>query len=125
MSKVASTYWDDESAVSIPKLRTRPRTKVSMKSNRDSATPQWFVFAVVVFITFMLCLTVNFRAFSELTSEMQENQRLNTEVEQLTNQNLIIQEEIHNLKTDPKMIEREARKLGMGRPDEKVFVPTN
>ena len=125
MSKVASIYWDDENAVSIPKLRPRPRTKTKMKSNRESAAPQWFVFAVVVFITFMLCLTVNFRAFSSLMGEMEQNQRLNSEVEQLANQNLLIQEEIHNLKTDPKIIEREARKLGMGRPDEKVFVPTN
>ncbi|MBX7170665.1 MAG: septum formation initiator family protein [Pyrinomonadaceae bacterium] len=94
-----------------------------MKSNRESTTPQWFVFAVVVFITFMLCLTVNFRAFAELNSEMEQHQKLNTEVEQLANQNLSIQEDIHNLKSDPKVIEREARKLGMGRPDEKVFVP--
>jgi cell division protein FtsB len=125
LSKVAITYWDHESLVSMPKLQTRPGTKVSMKSNRESITPQWFVFAVIVFITFMLCLTVNFRAFSELNSEIDENHRLNKEVEQLTNQNQLIQEEIHNLKRDPKAIEREARKLGMGRPDEKVFVPTN
>jgi cell division protein FtsB len=125
LSKVAITYWGNESVVSLPKLPTRPGTQVSMKSNRESTTPQWFVFAVIVFITFMLCLTVNFRAFSELNSEIEENHRLNKEVEQLTNQNLLIQEEIHNLKRDPKAIEREARKLGMGRPDEKVFVPTN
>lgn len=125
MSKVATTYWDDNNAVSIPKLRTRPKARTRMKSNRESATPQWFVFAVVVFITFMLCLTVNFRAFSELNSEMEENQKLSINVERLSNQNLLIQEEIHNLKSDPKLIEREARKLGMGRPDEKVFVPTN
>ena len=125
MSKVATTYWANETAISIPKLPTRPRTKVSMKSNRESATPQWFVFAIVVFITFMLCLTINFRAFSELNSEIDENLKLNQEVEQLSNQNLLIQEEIKNLKSDPKVIEREARKLGMGRPEEKVFVPSN
>lgn len=125
MSKVASIYWGNENSVSIQKIRRRPGTRTRMKSNRESSTPQWFVFAVVVFITFMLCLTVNFRAFSYLTGEMEQNQRLSTEVEQLANQNLMIQEEIHNLKTDPKIIEREARKLGMGRPDEKVFVPTN
>ena len=124
MSKVASIYWGNENSVSIQKIR-RPGTRTRMKSNRESSTPQWFVFAVVVFVTFMLCLTINFRAFSSLMGEMEQNQRLSTEVEQLTNQNLLIQEEIHNLKTDPKIIEREARKLGMGRPDEKVFVPTN
>ena len=96
-----------------------------MSSKRESTTPQWFVFAVVVFITFMLCLTVNFRAFTELSSEMEVNQKLNIEVEQLTNQNILMQEEIHNLKNDPKVIEREARKLGMGRSDEKILVPTN
>ena len=56
---------------------------------------------------------------------MEQHQKLNTEVEQLMNQNFLIQEEIYNLKYDPKTIEREARKLDMGRPDEKVFVPTN
>ena len=76
-------------------------------------------------MTFMLCLTINFRAFSELRGEFQENQQLNTDVDQLTNQNLALQEEIHNLKTDSTVIEREARKLGMSRPGEKIFVPAN
>lgn len=125
MNKVATTYWDDNNTVSMPKLRTRPRTKVRMKSNRESTTPQWFIFAVVVFITSMLCLTVNFRAFTELSSEMEENQQLNTEVQMLESQNTAIKEEIKNLKSDPKVIEIEARKLNMVRPDEKVFMPTN
>jgi cell division protein FtsB len=124
LNKVATTYWDNES-VAMPKLRSRPRIKVSMNSKRESTTPQWFVFAVIVFITFMLCLTVNFRSFSKLSDEMEQNQKLNIELEVLSNQNLLIQEEIHNLKGDPKLIEREARKLGMGRPDEKILVPTN
>lgn len=124
MSKVATTYWDNN-AVSIPRLNPRSQPKSLMKSTRDSVTPRWFGFAVVVFITFMLCLTINLRAFSELNSEVEHNEKLSTEVEQLTNQNLMIQEEIKNLKNDPKMIEREARKLGMGRPNEKIFVPTN
>ena len=125
MSKVASIYWENSHAATPPGLHSRRISKAGMKSNRESATPQWFVFAVVVFLTFMLCLTINFRAISKLNVEMLENQRLSTEVEQLANQNLMIQEEIHNLKTDPKVIEREARKLGMGRADEKIFVPAN
>ncbi len=124
MSKVATTYWDNSPA-SMPKLNSRSRIRSNMNSNRESTTPQWFVFAVVVFITFMLCLAVNFRSFSELNVEMEQNQKLNIELQELTNQNLLIQEEIHNLKSDPKLIEREARKLGMGRPDEKILVPTN
>ena len=123
MSKVAITYWDNTNTVSIPRMRPKARTR--MKTNRDTATPQWFVFAVAVSITCMLCLTINFRAFSELNAEIDQNAKLYTEVEQLTNQNLAIQENIHNIKTDPKMIENEARKLGMGRADEKIFVPAN
>jgi cell division protein FtsB len=109
----------------MPRVNSRANLQTRTKVNRERTTPQWFVFAVIVFITFMLCLAINFRAFSELSTETQENQRLTAEVEQLTNQNLTIQEEIKNLKSDPKMIEREARKLGMGRPNEKIFVPTN
>lgn len=125
MSKVASTYWGNNNTVAIPKLNVGAKTRARMKSNRETAAPQWFIFALVVCITSMLCLTVNFRAVSELNTEIEQNQKLNLEVDQLTNQNLAIQEEIHNIKTDPKMIEREARKLGMGRPDEKILVPAN
>lgn len=96
-----------------------------MKSKRDSTTPQWFIFTVVVSITFMLCLTINLRAFSEMNTEVEQHQRLNVEVNQITNENLALQEEIHNLKTDAATIEREARKLGMSRSGEKVLVPTN
>jgi cell division protein FtsB len=97
-----------------------------MKTQRESAkTPQWFVFTVVVSITFMLCLTINLRAFSELSAEAEQHNKLSVEVDQLTNENLTLQEEIHTLKTDPNRIEREARKLGMSRNGEKVLVPAN
>lgn len=73
-------------------------------------------FAVAGSITLMLCLTVNFRAFSELSQETHHNEILNLEVENLTKENLALQEEIHYLKSDSEVIEREARKLGLGRP---------
>ena len=123
MSKVATTYWDNN--ISLPKAVSRPKARTQMKSKRESATPQWFVFTVVVSITFMLCLTVNLRAYTELNEEVQVNQKLSVEVDQLTNENLVLQEEIHNLKTDSAIIEREARKLGMSRPGEKILVPAN
>jgi cell division protein FtsB len=123
LSKVATTYWDNN--ISLPKAVSRPKARVQMKSKRASATPQWFVFTVVVSITFMLCLTVNLRAYTELNEEVQVNQKLTVEVDQLTNENLVLQEEIHTLKTDSSIIEREARKLGMSRPGEKILVPAN
>jgi cell division protein FtsB len=123
LSKVAATYWD--SNISLPRANPRTKARTQMKSKRESATPQWFVFTIVVSITFMLCLTVNMRAFTELNEEVQTNQQLTVEVDQLTNENLVLQEEIHNLKTDSNLIEREARKLGMSRPGEKILVPAN
>lgn len=73
-------------------------------------------FVVAGSITFMLCLTVNYRAFSELRQESQQNEILNLEVENLTKENLSLQEEIHYLKSDSEAIEREARKLGLAPP---------
>ncbi|MCA1639813.1 MAG: septum formation initiator family protein [Acidobacteria bacterium] len=56
---------------------------------------------------------------------MEQNKRLSIELESLTNENLSIQEEVHNLKIDSRTIEREARKIGMSRPSEKIPVPVN
>lgn len=123
MSKVATTYWDNN--ISLPRTSSRSKTRTQMKSNRVSTTPQWFVFTVIVSITFMLCLTINLRAFSELNQEAEQNQKLSVDVNQLTNENLVIQEEIHALKTDSNIIEREARRLGMSRSNEKILVPAN
>jgi cell division protein FtsB len=60
-----------------------------------------------------------------MSQETTQFQQLSAEIEQLNNENLAIQEEIHNLKNDPRAIEREARKIGMSRPNEKILVPIN
>jgi len=56
--------------------------------------------------------------------ESAENNKLNAEIDKLTTENLVLQEEIRNLKHDPRTIEKEARKIGMSRPNEKILVPT-
>ncbi len=120
MSKVAATYWDNTHTVSMP-VRSRAKTATV----RTNATPQWFAFAVIASITCMLCMAINLRAFSEMSAEIQRYEHLNLSVEQLTNDNLGLQGEVHNLKTDSHTVEREARKMGMSRPNEKVLVPVN
>lgn len=117
MSKVATTYWDNLSAVPMVNKRLPGKSAVQTK------TPQWFIFTVIVSITFMMCLAINFRAFSDLRGETAEYRQLNTEIENLTTGNLLLEEEIRNLKTDARTIEREARKIGMTRPNEKILVP--
>lgn len=101
------------------------KTRKRAAGRATTSTPQWFLFVVVVSITLMLCLAVNFRAFSEMTAEAEQNNQLNTDVEKLSVENLALQEEIHNLKNDSQTIEREARKIGMSRPNEKISVPAN
>jgi len=76
--------------------------------------------AASVTLVLMLVLTVNYRAFSELKKESKVFEELNDKVQQATTENLSMQEEIYYLKSDPKTIEREARKYGLARPKEQV-----
>lgn len=110
MSKVAATYWDNSSAVNMKKKRA----KTGKASN--NATPEWFAFACIALLTFMICIAINIRAFSELYAEMSEHNTLNSEIEQLEKENSVLQKEIENLKSDSQTIEREAIKFGMSRP---------
>ena len=60
-----------------------------------------------------------------MSREVDENQNLSWQVETLTTENLALQEEIHNLKTDSAVIRREARRLGLIDGSEQSPVPTN
>jgi cell division protein FtsL len=97
----------------------------TIKNVKSRAIPKWVPFAVAASITLMVCLTVNFRAFSELRQEMDQHQTLNSQIENITSENLSLQEEIHYLKSDSSTIEREAKKFGLARSKEKVSVPAN
>lgn len=94
------------------------RTKTIAKNS-------WFGFAAVASISFLLCLAVNLRAYSEMNREVNQNEQLSLQIETLTIENSALQEEIQNLRKDERAIEREARKIGMSRPNEKILVPAN
>ncbi|NNE67456.1 MAG: septum formation initiator family protein [Pyrinomonadaceae bacterium] len=115
--KEGAIYWTKKKN-KVPKRGRTGKNHSAVKS-----TP--FVFAVVILITFMLCLAINFRAFSEARKQSTEYSNLNNEIETLTTNNLDLQEEIQNLKKDDGTIAREARKIGMSRSNEKVLVPKN
>lgn len=86
---------------------------------------RWMALGVIAGTMALLCLTVNIRAFVEMNRHAIENRKLNTEIEQLGSLNVVLEEEIENLKGDPKTIEKEARKIGMSRPNERILVPMN
>lgn len=112
MSKVVDIYWDNTTAVSFP-----AKTHTRNAKRTETAMPQWFVFAAIASITLMLCMAINLRAYSEMSVEMEQNERLSVQLESLTNENLAIQEEVHNLKIDSRFVEQEARKIGLSRPN--------
>ena len=73
----------------------------------------------------MLGVSINFRAFTEVKEEANQNTRLAGQIQNLMDENLALQEEIHTLKSDPNVILREAKRIGIGLRQEKVLVPAN
>lgn len=93
-------------------MRYQSTTKPAKKQPGQKA-PLWAAFAIVIGMTLMLGLTINYRAYSTMKVEVVENEQLSTKIQNLTDENLQLQDDINNLKTDPKVIEREAKKLGI------------
>jgi len=87
--------------------------------------PKWIPYGATALFALVLCLTVNFRAFTELNHEVDEHESLNQEIEKLTSENLNLQEEIYYLQNDSSVIEREAKKFGFQRKEKKVPVPAD
>lgn len=85
----------------------------------------WLGMLVAVVLTLMLCLTINFRAFSDLRKESRENQALQQRIEAVTSENLAVQEQIHYLKNDPNTVGREVKRFGLTPPKRKVSVPAD
>jgi cell division protein FtsL len=84
----------------------------------------WVAFTIVISMALMLCLSINYRSFAVMNEEVKENDQLSTKIQSVMDENLQLQEEIHNLKSDARVIKREAQRLGLA-PREKVSVPTN
>jgi len=126
LNKAENIYWDSFGNGKTPAKRSRTtrRSRVTAKADRRTA-PWWLSFIIVTSIFVMLCVSINFRAFTEMREEVDQNARLAGQIQNLMDENLALQEEIHSLKTDPKLIQREARRIGIGLKEEKVPVPAN
>jgi cell division protein FtsB len=72
----------------------------------------------------MLCVSINFRALTEAREESSKTTYLASQIENLQDENLALQEEIHTLKTDPNVIKREAKRIGVYL-QQQVPVPVN
>lgn len=106
--------------------RRRSDRAVKQTKVRKRFVPRWVPYGATALLTFVLCLSINFRAFTELSREVQQNENLNTEIDKVTSENLNLQEEIYYLENDTSVIEREAKKFGIRRQnkEKQVSVPT-
>jgi cell division protein FtsB len=92
----------------------RRRRKPAAKAVAAKRTTPWWLSAVIFTAIFgMLLVSINYRAFTEMRDEASQNATLQTRVQSLMDENLQLQEEIHGLKTDPNVISREARRIGV------------
>ena len=127
MSKAANIYWDDSRGAFAGAKRSTTtdarRAKSATVSRR--VAPWWLSFAIVISIFVMLGVSINFRAFTEMKEEATQNTQLASQIQNLMDENLALQEEIHILKSDPNVIQREAKRIGIGLRQEKVPVPAN
>jgi cell division protein FtsL len=98
--------------------------RIVRKKKQEQAKPKWWTYGIAATLTLMLCLTINYSAFSELNAESSENQKLEQQINNITTDNLALQEQIHYLKNDPQTVEREVKKFGLKRPNQKVPVQT-
>jgi cell division protein FtsB len=115
LNKAANIYWDStQGSVSVSR-RSQParRRRVSAKAN-ERTTPWWLTWVIFGSIFGMLIISINFRAFSEMREEVDQHGRLSGQIQNLMDENLALQEEIHTLKSDPRVIEREAKRIGIG-----------
>ena len=115
MKKVDATYSD--------RTRRVRRAKPAKPAGKRIQVPKWASYGAVAVFAAVLCLTINFRAYTELSREAEQNEKLNTEIESITTENLDLQEEIYYLQNDSDVIEREARKFGMKRSERENKVP--
>ena len=127
MSKAADIYWDDSrGAFAGPKPSTTTRTRRAKSATVSRrVAPWWLSSAIVISIFVMLGVSINFRAFTEMKEEAMQNTQLASQIQNLMDENLALQEEIHTLKSDPNAIQREAKRIGIGLRQEKVPVPAN
>ena len=124
MKRVKRTYSRKETTTTIRVRRnTRPaaqREPLKLPEVFSFRLPGWLPVAASVTLVLMIIATVNFKAYSGLSREEQQYQELNQKVQQMTEENLGIQEEIYYLKNDSATIEREAKKYGLVRTDKQV-----
>jgi len=131
-----NSYWVDER---IKAQRVAPRVASPFASVREISQdiigtpaevrrrggiiPAWVIFGMVILATFAICVSVTMRTRTRMSLASQQYFRMQTDVDQLRNNNQALRIEIERLSSDPRMIEAAARtRLNMVRANE-IVVP--
>lgn len=136
MNKAANTYWIDDrlraqrvAARALPTLapaRDLSREIIGTRTEvrrRGGVIPSWVLFGMIILATFALCATVTIRTRAEMRSASQQHEKLNADVEALRHSNNALEQEVSNLRSNPRAIETAARtRLGMVKANE-IVVP--
>jgi cell division protein FtsB len=133
--RVANTYWVDERiraqrvvprAASFGAVREISLDLIGARAEvrrRGGLIPSWVIFGMVLLATFAVCVTVNMRTRSKLLSASEQYALIQTDVVTLRTINRSLQQEVDELRNNPRTIEAAARsRLNMVRSNE-IVVP--
>jgi cell division protein FtsB len=131
----ANTYWIDE-RIKAQRVAPRAGSLVAVREvsldligsradvrRRGGLIPSWVVFGMILLATFAVCVTVNMRTRAKMLNASEQYALIQTDVESLRSTNKVLQQEVNQLKSDPRTIEAAARaRLNMVRSNE-IVVP--
>ena len=84
MKMAENTYWTNKQAAPTTKPAIARSGKPGADKAKGTTAPQWWAFGVMMALTLMLCLTINFRAFSEMNKESVQNSSLENQIQTMT-----------------------------------------
>jgi cell division protein FtsB len=100
--------------------RTRRADVARVSKPKRQVMPRWVPVAASLTLVLSITATVNVRSYIDLANEQNAHEELNRQVQQMNEENLGLQEEIYYLKNDTDTIEREEKKYGLVRPQNKL-----
>jgi cell division protein FtsB len=90
---------------------------------REGLIPSWVMFGMILLAAFAVCITVNMRTRTKMITATEQYALIQTDVEALRNANKTLEQEVNQLRNDPRAIEAAARsRLNMVRSNE-IVVP--
>ena len=112
-------------ATSVASVREVSLDLIGVRADvrRGGLVPSWVVFGMVLLATFAVCVTVNMRTRSKMVTATEQYALIQTDVDALRSANKTLEQEVNQLRNDPRAIEAAARsRLNMVRPNE-IVVP--